>query len=39
MPMDLKDEVLDICLSASEKFPKDYEKCTQVSSLSLLTIK
>ena len=31
MPVDLKDEVLDICLSAAEKFPKDYEKCTQES--------
>ena len=31
MPADLKDEVLDICLSVAEKFPKDYEKCTQES--------
>ena len=29
MPTDLREEVLDTCLSAAERFPKDYEKCTQ----------
>ena len=37
MPADLKDEVLDICLSAAEKFPQDYEKCTQ-ESLGVYTL-
>ena len=31
MPPDLKEEVLDICLTAVEKYSGDYEKCTQVS--------
>ena len=31
MPQDLKEEVLDICLTAVEKYSGDYEKCTQVS--------
>jgi hypothetical protein len=31
MPEDIKMDVLDCCLAAAEKFPKDYEKCTQVN--------
>lgn len=37
MPMDLKEEVLDTCLLAAEKFSKDYEKCTQESPPSRQT--
>lgn len=35
---DLKEEVQDICITLVEKYPTDYEKCTQVNPPALFLL-
>lgn len=33
MNVEMKEEAMDICITAVEKYPNDAEKCTQVRTL------
>lgn len=36
MHVEMKEEAMDICITAVEKYPNDMEKCTQVSGYRCL---
>jgi hypothetical protein len=37
MPAEMRDEAMDICIIAVEKYQKEMEKCTQVRNSVLIT--
>jgi hypothetical protein len=39
MTAEMKDEAMDICITAVEKYQKEMEKCTQVGNLHMCNLR